>query len=530
MAIILTGIQTGLDEPFDNAVSAAIKKLKIRPQDVKKAYPIKSSIDARHPKSIRLVYSVGLELSVDEEALLAKRSVPGATLRKDPALELHFGQKKLQHRPVIIGFGPAGMFAALLLAQQGYRPLVLERGQDVDKRVQAVEGFWHRGLLDPESNVQFGEGGAGTFSDGKLTTRIHDPRCGFVMEQLTRFGAPEETMQKAKPHIGTDKLRSVVKNLREEVCRLGGEVRFGVKLESIAQNDGKLTAIRADGQVIPVEQLVLAIGHSARDTFEMLMEQQIPMTTKPFSVGVRIEHPQELIDRGLYGQFAGHPALDQGEYQLSHREGDRAVYTFCMCPGGAVVPSASEPDTVVTNGMSEYARDGKNANAALVVSVDEKDFGSHPKDGIEFQRRLEKAAFLAGGCTYSAPGQSAKSFLDGTNPVKASSLRPTYALGTVEYPLEKLFSPQINRMLQTGLRKFERRIAGYSGSNAYMTGVETRTSSPVRILRGEDFQSPAVKGLYPCGEGAGYAGGIVSAAVDGVRVAQQIISEYAPME
>lgn len=528
VAIILTGICTELDDPFEKAVQTAKKQLKIGTKDVLSAYPVKSSIDARHPEKIKLVYSVGIELACDEETVLRRANLSNASLRRDTKLEISFGMTPMAHRPVIVGFGPAGMFAALLLAQQGYRPLVLERGMDVDTRVRAVEGFWKSGTLDTKTNVQFGEGGAGTFSDGKLTTRIHDPRCGYVMEQLALFGAPEETMKRAKPHIGTDKLRKVVKTIRMEIERLGGQVKFGVQVEDLLIQRGKLVGIMADGQPIPCDQLVLAVGHSARDTFEMLARRQIPMIAKAFSVGVRIEHLQSVIDRGLYGKFAGHPALDKGEYQLSHREKDRGVYTFCMCPGGVVVPSASETETVVTNGMSEYARDGKNANAALVVSVDERDFGANPMDGVAFQRRLERAAFSAGGGSYSAPGQTAKSFLDADRPALPRSLEPTYARGIQPYSLSDLFPASINQMLATGLRKFERRIPGFSGADAFLTGVETRTSSPVRILREENFQSPALQGLYPCGEGAGYAGGIVSAAVDGVRVAQQIMAGCAP--
>lgn len=527
MAIVLTGIQVGLEDPFETAVEIARKQLKIRRQDIRAAYPVKSSIDARHPERIKLVYTVGLELGIDEAQALRRANPANGSLREDPVLTVQIGSQPMHCRPVVAGFGPAGMFAALLLAQNGYRPIVLERGMDVDTRVQAVERFWKTGQLDFDTNVQFGEGGAGTFSDGKLTTRIHDPRCGYVMEQLVRFGAPKETMQRAKPHIGTDRLRTVVKNMRWEIQRLGGEVQFGTSAAGLEIRQGRLCGIQTADGVLAAEQLILAIGHSARDTFRMLMEQGVPMTAKAFSVGVRIEHPQQMIDQGLYGKFAGHPALDRGEYQLSHREGSRGVYTFCMCPGGVVVPSASEAGMVVTNGMSEYARDGANANAALVVSVDGSDFGGNPQDGIAFQRRLEQAAFLAGGGGYAAPGQTAKSFLSG-RPSLPASLQPTYALGVRPYPLAELFPDVVNRMLEIGLRKFERRIPGFSGADAFLTGVETRTSSPVRILRNEELECPAVKGLYPCGEGAGYAGGIVSAAVDGIRVAQQLMARYAP--
>lgn len=530
MAIILTGIQTELEDSFDCAASAAIKKLEIKQNDIVAVYPVKSSVDARHPGRIKIVYSVGLELSCNEEEILKKAQLPNAALKKEEPLAISRGTKRMTSRPVVVGFGPAGMFAALLLAQNGYRPLVLERGADVDTRVKALEGFWHGGLLDEKTNVQFGEGGAGTFSDGKLTTRINDPRCGYVMGELLRFGAPKETMRRAKPHIGTDRLRAIVKNIRKEIELLGGEIRFNAKMENIRTDGNRVQAIVADGMEIPAEQVVLAIGHSARDTFQMLMEKEIPMISKAFSVGVRIEHLQSVIDRGLYGKFAGHPALEKGEYQLSYREGERGVYTFCMCPGGMVVPSASEPDTVVTNGMSEYARDGKNANAALVVSVDGSDFGWQPQDGIDFQRKLERTAFSLGGKNYKAPGQTAYSYLKGGPPALPENLQPTYALGVEPAGLDTLFPQTVNQMLRQGLERFERRIPGFSDKNAFMTGVETRTSSPVRILRGENHQSTGAKGLYPCGEGAGYAGGIVSAAVDGIRIAQQIMADYAPFD
>lgn len=530
MAIVLSGIQIDLDDSFEKAAQLACKQLKVDRRNVATVYPVKSSIDARHPNKIKLVYSVGIELKEGEEKVLQRANRSNASLREKPSLNISFGSRSLPHRPVIAGFGPAGMFAALLLAQHGYCPLVLERGMDVDARVQAVEGFWRSAVLDPKTNVQFGEGGAGTFSDGKLTTRIHDPRCGYVMEQLAQFGAPAEILQRAKPHIGTDKLRSVIKNIRQHIECLGGEIRFGTQVQDLLVRNKKLVGITANGEEIPCEQLILAIGHSARDTFSMLLKREIPMVPKAFSVGVRIEHLQTAVDQGLYGKFAGHPALDKGEYQFSYREGERGVYTFCMCPGGLVVPSASEENTVVTNGMSEYARDGKNANAALVVSVGSSDFGPKPQDGIAFQKNLEQAAFLAGGGHYTAPGQTAKSFLEGGIPALPDQLEPTYALGVHPYRLSCLFPNPINRMLCAGLRKFERRIPGFSGSNAFLTGVETRTSSPVRISREEDLQSPGLEGLYPCGEGAGYAGGIVSAAVDGIRVAQQIMARYAPLE
>ena len=532
MAIILTGICTELDDPFEKAVQTARKQLKVRTKDILSAYPVKSSIDARHPEKIKIVYAVGIELAGNEEAVLRRANLSNASLRRSGTLELSFGTRPMVHRPVIAGFGPAGMFAALLLAQQGYRPLILERGMDVDRRVQAVESFWKSGVLDPKTNVQFGEGGAGTFSDGKLTTRIHDPRCGYVMEQLTCFGAPAQTMRRAKPHIGTDKLRGVVKNIRREIERLGGEIKFGVQVEDLLVYQGKLAGLIADGQPIACDQLVLAVGHSARDTFAVLHTMGLPLECKPFSVGFRAEHLQTEIEKSLYHGAAGNPALPRGEYQLSQHVEKRCVYTFCMCPGGQVVASASEKGRVVTNGMSYHARSGRNANAAVVVSVGGEDFGNDPRKAIAFQRELEARAYAAGrpGGEYAAPAENIQSFLEGRGQLKISRVQPTYDRGVCPADLGALLPGELADTLRAGLRAYERKIAGYTAPEAILTGLETRTSSPVRLKREENFECAQLAGLYPCGEGAGYAGGIMSAAVDGLRVARAIISRYAPAE
>lgn len=527
MAVILSQIETPISAKREDIISIAIKKSGLKKSDILSAEIHKTSLDARKQNNMKLVNSVYLELNSRnaEKRLCDKLKNCKLITRKE--ISPVFGNKKMKHPPVIVGFGPAGMFAALILAENGYRPIVLERGDSVDERIERVQNFWNNGILDTNSNVQFGEGGAGTFSDGKLTTRINDPLCDIVLRKFTEFGAPQEILTKAKPHIGTDNLRSVVKAIRHKIEELGGKVRFRSQLTDIQIKNNAVCGISVNGIETAAESLVLAIGHSARDTFEMLLNKNVFLEAKPFSVGARIEHTQESVNRSLYGKYYDNPLLPQGEYQISHRTEDgRGVYTFCMCPGGLVVPSSSEENTVVTNGMSEFARDRENANSALVVSVSPDDFGKNPLDGVNFARSIEQKAFAMGGKNYSAPAVSVGNFLDEKAGISSDSVASSYALGVIPGDFDKLFPAFVTKMMREGLQRFPAKLAFFGDKKALLTGPETRTSSPVRITRKENLQSQTVKNLYPCGEGAGYAGGIMSAAVDGIRIALKIMENY----
>lgn len=523
MAVIISQVKTSVNAGIDDITSAAIKKLKLDKKSVKACHLHKTSLDARNNSDIKLVSSVWIELDSEKaEKALCERDKSCSYV--DQGIEIMPPKTNIRKKKVVIaGFGPAGMFCALTLAEYGFEPIVLERGSAVDERVKAVESFWSGGAFSEQTNVQFGEGGAGTFSDGKLTTRIKDPMCRRILQRLVEFGASQEILTKAKPHIGTDKLRSVVKNLRQRVIELGGEVCFDTKLDDIIIKNGTVCAAAAGGREIPCDAVVLALGHSARDTFEMLLNKGVFIEPKPFSVGVRIEHKQADVDRSLYGKAAGNPSLPKGEYQLSHRRNGRGVYTFCMCPGGMVVPSQSEENTVVTNGMSEFARDGENANAAIAVGVSSDDFGKGPLDGVVFARDLEQKAFELAGRNYKAPASTVGKLLTGKGSLADSSIDPTYARGLSECDLTALFPEFISDMLKEGLVDFSHKMKCFGDKNAVLTAPETRTSSPIRITRGEDLCSLNISGLYPCGEGAGYAGGIMSAAADGMNVAVKII-------
>ena len=494
----------------------------------------KRSVDARRRDDIRLVCTVLVESDEPLPARVCARA--GLKQLADGKPVLHVGTEPMERPPLVVGMGPAGLFAALLLAQNGYRPVIVDRGDAVSERVAKVEKFRASGELDGESNVQFGAGGAGTFSDGKLVTRIHDPRCRFVLETFHRFGAPDEILTLAKPHIGTDILRTVVARMLAEIERLGGEVRYRCRAEGFRENaDGSVTVRTPQGEEA-FSAVVLAVGHSARDTYEELIAGGFAVEAKPISVGVRAEHLQADIDRALYGDFAGHPDLGHAEYALSDTRRARGVYTFCMCPGGEVVAAASEDGGLVVNGMSNHARDGKNANAAVLVSVGCGDYepvgGSLARGAIAYQRSIERAAFRAGGGDWYAPMMTIGDFLGGGRGSSPADVQPTYRGGKVR-PADfgEIFPPYILESLRYALHSFAGRIPGYDKGTAVLTAAETRTSAPVRILRDADRLSALGHDrIYPCGEGAGYAGGITSAAVDGIRAAESLISRFRPGE
>ncbi|MCH5352567.1 MAG: hypothetical protein J1E06_03785 [Acutalibacter sp.] len=524
----LSGLSLPLEFKGEDLKREAAGKLRLPVSALRDLRLVKKSVDARKRDRVHFVCAVEVSVDGSEQRLLAKLRDPHVQLSKPYHYELP-SSPMLSQRPVVIGFGPAGLFAALILAQCGQRPIVLERGLPVDERKRSVEKFWQEGILDGESNVQFGEGGAGAFSDGKLTTGTGDPRIRKVLEELVKAGAPEEILWEAKPHIGTDRLPAAVKAIREKMISLGGEVRFSAKVTDFLVRDGKLTGLEIQTnsgmERIPCDKAILAVGHSARDLFEKLQERNLPLAPKPFSVGARIEHPAALIDKAQYGSFAGHPALGAADYKLScHLPDGRGVYTFCMCPGGTVTGAASEPGGIVTNGMSAWARDAENSNAALLVSVTPEDFGQEgPLAGVKFQRRIEQAAFRQTGGTYFAPAQRVEDFLHDVPSKGFSGVKPTYQPGVAPANIADCLPHFVTEAMAQALPIFGRQLRGFDDGDAVLTAPETRSSSPVRILRDESFQSPLAAGLFPCGEGAGYAGGIVSAAVDGIRCAEALL-------
>lgn len=525
MKFIISNIRLPLDESIDKLRTISAKKLGIIDSDIKDFKISKQSVDARRKPGISFVYSVVAE--VDGNIKVPDNS-DVRLLEQQPEEQLVYGSKRLKNRPVIVGSGPAGIFAGLILAANGYKPLIVERGESVEKRTEIVERYWRTGKLDPETNVQFGEGGAGTFSDGKLTTRINDVRCDRVLREFHKSGAHEEILYKAKPHIGTDVLKKVVADMRRRIIELGGDVSFNTKLTSIRIEGGCVTGIIVNGSdLIDAQAVILAVGHSSRDTYLELFNNGVPFIQKPFSIGVRIEHPQEIINKAQYGSAAGHKLLGAADYQLFYKTGDRTVYSFCMCPGGIVVASASEPDMIVTNGMSEFARNRENANSALVVSVGPDDFGSvHPLAGMDFQRKWERLAYEIGGRSNSAPVQRLEDFINGVNSGKLGNVMPSYTGDVKICDINACLPNFVTDPMKQSITYFDRKLKGFALKDAVLTGVETRTSSPVRIPRTESLEAEGIKGLYPAGEGAGYAGGIVSAAVDGIKIAEQVIRTY----
>lgn len=502
---------------------AALGKLRI----------LRQAVDARRKSEIFLNYHVLAEADVNgrqAKRLLAERDISRYEQQTAPTPEL--GTLPLSAPPVVIGAGPAGLLAALQLAQYGYRPLLLERGKPVAERVLDVQRFWQTGEFDPTSNVQFGEGGAGTFSDGKLTTRVNDPLMAELLQLFVKAGAPENILYEHKPHVGTDKLRAMVQGLTRQLRELGGSIRYQAQVSGLLLQGNTVTGVElANGEKIAAGAVVLACGHSARDTYAMLARCGVGLTAKPFAIGVRIEHPQELIDRAQYGSFAGHELLGAADYALVYHTPDksRAAYSFCMCPGGQVVAAASESGGVVVNGMSLFKRDSGIANSALVVNVDQRDFGSDPLAGVEFQRRYERLAYAAAGSSYYAPAQDLGSFLSRSAPTLHSLVNGSYRPGLTACELDRVLPAYVTDTLRLGITAFGSKLAGYADAGALLTGVETRTSAPVRIERDpHSYVSRTHDLLYPCGEGAGYAGGIMSAALDGYHVARAIMQRFQP--
>ena len=534
--MVIESITVPLDASEQHVLAKAASRLKrigLRPALFDLSL-FKRSVDARDRDQIRFVYSV---LATPKESVpaldVAKLAREKIKLLKNQEILPVFGLEPMAAPPLVVGMGPAGLFAALMLARYGYRPIIIDRGDSIADRTRSVMHFYDTKQLDTDSNIQFGAGGAGTFSDGKLMTRIHDPKCSFVLETFVRHGAPSDILLVSKPHVGTDLLRGIVDSMLKEIQNLGGQVIYRCRLDGFEQNaDGSVTARTTKGKLL-CSSIVLAIGHSARDTYQMLLKKQMELVAKPISVGVRIEHLAADIDKAMYGSFAGHSALGHAEYALSDTKTGRGVYTFCMCPGGEVMAAASEQERLVVNGMSYRARDGRNSNAAVVVSLGCQDFepvnGSLAEGAIALQRRIEHEAFLAGGGNFAAPIQTVGDFLSEKVSSEPCSVQPTYMNGFCHVTdLSAIFPQVVGKTLRYGLEAFDKKICGFAAPDAVLTGAETRTSAPVRMTRNEEGTAIGFSYVYPCGEGAGYAGGITSAAVDGVKTALAVMKRYAP--
>ena len=533
IGFLVSGISLPPDANENEACSIAASELKRAGIDPARLHfgVYKKSVDARKKNDIRLVYSVAAKFDSPRSAFLPKSNGKyRISALEDGELQIIHGSEPVSAPPLVVGMGPAGLFGALLLAENGYAPIIIDRGDCVAERAKKYDTFCKLGILDVESNIQFGAGGAGTFSDGKLLTRINDAKIGYVLRRFCDFGAPDELLTAAKPPVGTDLLLGIVDGILKRIEELGGRVLYRTRMDGIRQlPDGNVSVSTTRGE-IACSSVLLAIGHSSRDTYKMLLESGYAIEAKPFSVGVRIEHLRSRIDEALYGDMAGHEKLGKGEYHLSDTSSGRGVYTFCMCPGGEVVAAASEEGGVVVNGMSRNARDGRNSNSAVAVSVFTSDYDGTPMGAIEFQRKIERAAFAEGGKDYCAPIQTVGSFL-GTGENKIGAVLPTYRDGKVkEGSMDRVLPSFVCDELRRGILSFERKLSGFSTPDAILTAAETRTSAPVRILRTENLCALGKERIYPCGEGAGYAGGITSAAIDGIRVALKIMEQFAPAD
>lgn len=528
--IRINEIKLSLDEDEELLRKKAAKILKINEKYITKLTIFKKSVDARKKEDVHFTYSVDATLSLDENQIVSKCKSNKVSLAKPYAYEMPENKRVSKFKPIIVGFGPAGMLAGLILAEAGLCPVILERGKDIDARQKDVNEFWTKRKLNEESNVQFGEGGAGTFSDGKLTTGIKSPYIRKVLDELYEAGAPEEILYSSKPHIGTDRLAVVVKNIRKKIENLGGKVMLECKLEKLIVYNKFVQGVTYSHQGktydIEADSVIAAIGHSARDTVEMLYDLGVEIIQKPFSVGARIEHPQSLINKAQYGKFANHPKLGAADYKLAcHGLHERGAYTFCMCPGGTVVAAASEKEGVIVNGMSSLARDGENANSALLVGIEPKDFPSeHPLAGIYYQRQIENTAFKLAGSNYKAPAQLVGDFLTGKESTKLGNVNPTCPTGVTLTNLDECLPQKVSATMKSAIVEMDKKLNGFNLYDAVLTAPETRSSSSVRILRDDIYQCN-IRGVYPCGEGAGYAGGIVSAAVDGIKCAHAVLED-----
>lgn len=528
--IRINEIKLALDDDESILKQRASKILKINEKYIESLTIFKKSVDARHKDDVHFTYSVDVTITLDEEQIVAKCKSNKVQIVKPYKYEIPANNRTSKFRPIIVGFGPAGMLAGIILAEAGLKPIILERGKDIDARQRDVNKFWTKRKLDEESNVQFGEGGAGTFSDGKLTTGIKSPFIRKVLQELYEAGAPEEILYSSKPHIGTDRLAIVVKNIRKKIETLGGEVKLECKLERLLVANGFVHGVtythHGEQYDIETDSVIMAIGHSARDTVEMLYNLGVEIIQKPFSVGARIEHPQSLINKAQYGKFADHPKLGAADYKLScHGLHERGAYTFCMCPGGTVVAAASEKEGVIVNGMSSLARDGENANSAILVGIEPKDFPSeHPLAGIYYQREIEHNAYLLAGGDYRAPAQLVGDFLQGKESKTLGDVQPTCPTGITLTSLDECLPQRVAETMRSAIVEMDKKLNGFKLYDAVLTAPETRSSSSVRILRDEYLQCN-ICGVYPCGEGAGYAGGIVSAAVDGIKCAHAVLSD-----